>query len=122
MNKYFKIAGDLPQNNEEIIKHSEKEGKLKYSYNIKKKLEESQQEIKTNKINKSPEEIQAYLNNICSGVREEENIKEAGTIITTLEKLYDMVEKGYNIVTAEYLANNLVSIEFQKINKRGRRF
>ena len=118
MENYFKPAGELPNNNDSPNKQEQKKnGRLKFSKDLENKYKTN------NKINNiKKQNIDNYLKQIISKPSYDEEIQEAGSIITTLEKLCQMVEDGYNITEAEYLAGNLVSITFQKIRKKGRRF
>ena len=111
MKNYFKVVGEIPNNNEN------QESKLKLSKDLENKYKTNS---KIDNIKK--QNIDNYLKQILSEPSYDEEIQEAGSIITTLEKLYQMVEDGYNITEAEYLTGNLVSIKFQKIRKKGRRF
>ncbi len=114
MEKYFKPAKDLSQ--DEINIEQPKEGKLRFSHNLQEKYGKQN----TSKIKSKREKIEEYLKSIVSEPDDGELI-EAGSKITTIDKLSNLIEEGYIITEATYLNENLVSISFQKSKKRRRK-
>lgn len=108
-NKYFKIAGDLTekQENRDMNKYFKPAGDLEETVEI---IFKEQQETF----------IKNYLLEIISGERleEEENIIGAGSMIISFSQLQKMVEEGcYNFIKAEYLNPEMIIIEYQKYQK-----
>ena len=117
MENHFKPAVELTNKNDYPNKQKQKNGKLKFSKDLQNK-----HKTNNNIDNIKKQNIDNYLKQIIRQPSYNEEIQEAGRIITTLQKLYQMVEDGYIITQADYLNDNLVSITFQKIRKKGRRF
>lgn len=67
------------------------------------------------------EEIDDYLLTVVSGERTpSENICESGSTLVKYDKLKEMVDNNYNIISAKYLGDDLISIRYDKeIDKRG---
>ena len=73
------------------------------------------------------EEIQKYLDKISSGIRYDSNsergmvCEEGDTIVFSMDEVVDMVEKGYNIISANCLNKDVIQIKYQGFMKgRGR--
>lgn len=70
------------------------------------------------------EEIQKYLDSISSGIRydyESERgmvCEEGDTIVFSLAEVIDMVNNGYNIISANCLNKDMIQIKYQGFMKR----
>ena len=111
MNKYFKPAGNLNEN--------ESEQRYFASARDLNQDETTQKYFKPagdleNNLNIADEvEIKSYLESVVSHERLEGAI-EGGMIIVSFSKLQELVNSGYNIVSAQYLNPNMIAIEYQK--------
>lgn len=93
MKNYFKQAGDLPQDNKPILNDNQS--------------------------------VVDYLDSITTGISYRNNpnyqVLSGGMIITTLDKVKEMVDSGYNIVNSELLSEingeYLISIEFEELDQ-----
>lgn len=71
-------------------------------------------------------DIEEYLISIVSG-KKYANESELGTLIgggntiVDLNRLQEMVDLGYNIVSAKYINNNMIMVEFQEFKKNDSR-
>ena len=90
---YFKPAGDLSDNNQEMNDSSKIEDIKNYLLSI---------------VSGKEYDFESELGTLCSG----------GSMIVSLSQLKEMVEDGtYNIIKAEYLNPNFIAIEFQQFQK-----
>jgi len=62
------------------------------------------------------DEINDYLESIVSGKKYPDAIG-AGNIIVTFSRLRDMVDMGFNIVSAKCINPELIEIEFQELRR-----
>lgn len=105
-NKYFKIAGDLTDN--QPIKES-----LNSSFKPPKSIPNNEQEIF----------IKNYLLEIVSGEELYDNFGDlkivgSGSMILSFNEIQKMVEEGcYNFIKAEYFNPEMIEIKYQKIIK-----
>lgn len=65
-------------------------------------------DLDNNVYNMTDEERKEYLKNVVSGVRYDDMINETGIMIVSFDKVGEMVEDRYNIVSAEYLNSEMV--------------
>ena len=66
------------------------------------------------------EDVKRYVMEHTSGVRYDYDMMSMGKIIVSFLDFVNMVNDGYNIVNSEVLNRDMISIEFQKICKKGR--
>ena len=66
------------------------------------------------------EDVKRYVMEHTSGVRYDYDMMSMGKIIVSFSDFVNMVNDGYNIVNSEVLNKDMISIEFQKIHKKGR--
>lgn len=93
MKNYFKQAGDLPQDDKPILNDNQS--------------------------------VVDYLDSITTGISYRNNsnyqVLSGGMIITTLDKVKEMVDSGYNIINSELLSEingeYLISIEFEELDQ-----
>lgn len=81
-------------------------------------------------IQLSDREINDYVKSCVSGIKLPNGfngytLSEAGRMIVSFPKFIQMVSSGYNIISADYLGNDNVDIEYQKFmefnnKKKGR--
>ena len=91
--------------------------KLKISPNLKRIVKD---DIVLDRVTlpKTLDEIEAYVKSHTSGIRKYDNVCEGGNIIVTLNEFINMVNEGYNIISAEVLNENMISIDYQKEIKK----
>lgn len=79
----------------------------------------------------SDKEINDYVKSYVSGIKLPNGfngytLSEAGRMIVSFPKFIQMVSSGYNIISADYLGNDNVDIEYQKFmefnKKKGRQY
>ncbi len=105
--KDFRIPTDLDL-------ESESEKKNNYGYR------DTSYDIDRNSV----EEIQKYLDSISSGIRydyESERgmvCEEGDTIVFSIDEVIDMVNNGYNIISANCLNKDMIQIKYQGFMKR----
>lgn len=66
----------------------------------------------------SLEEVKAYVMAHTSGVKYHYDLAEGGVILVSFREFVGMIQDGYNIIKAEVLNENYISIEYQKEIKR----
>jgi hypothetical protein len=105
--EYFKRPGDLPTENHQ------NEAMLPLQ-NINKE--------RSTGTAMTEQQIKDYLLTIATGKKygfesELGTLSGGGRTITTFEELNEMVATGYNIVSANYIGNNMIEVEFQQFRK-----
>lgn len=109
MNKYFRQASDLLDDSK------------KYFY-VPGDLNDGIKNVVVSK-EMSVEEINNYLNTIVSGKEYDSDCElgtlcAAGSCIVSFDELKSMIDEGgYNIISAECLNREMISIEYQQFNK-----
>lgn len=99
MNNFFKPAEDLNKNESEQ-KYFKQAGDLENNLNIADEVE-----------------IKSYLESVVSHQKFEGAIG-GGMMIVSFSRLQELVDSGYNIVKAEYINPNMISIEFQEFETK----
>lgn len=112
-NKYFKPAGDLDDGLIQPIRESKNINNI----NVKKinNINENIDKVNINNSNK----LDDYLLSVVSGkkydrVCELGVLMGAGRMVVSVEQLMQMVDEGYNIVSANVINSNMIKIEFQR--------
>ena len=116
MNKYFKKAGNLDEN---YFRSASDLGEPSVIDNIRdeNKYFHPAGDLKVTNVNSN---IDDYLLSVVSGEKyDSELVVGAGRIITDINRLKQMVDEGYNIVSAKCLhpTGSMIEVEFQKIRK-----
>ena len=103
--------------------------KLKISPNLKKAMEQNKKMTidKNNKgfkistdLDNFDEDIYSYVVKHTSGIKYDYLSSEGGLIIVSFDEFKRMVDDGYNIISADIISDNMISIEYQKEIKRSR--
>ena len=135
MNKYFKMAGNLDSSDTQTKKNDG----LKLGEPFFRRagdLETPEKVNSTGLKSANPhfrragdldgkslkEEIEDYILSVTSGKRYDA-VCELGTLcgggmtIVTFDKLKEMVNEGYNIVSAKYINDTMIDVEFQQFRQ-----
>jgi len=123
MKDYFKPAGDVvePKNMDELFRIPVEKEEIKNKNGYFQAAGDLQIGINEPSRDYSIQEIEDYLLTIVSGERISESkfgsLSGEGRMIVSFDRLKDMVNNGYNIVKAQCINPNMISIEFQEFRK-----
>lgn len=109
-NMYFKSAGDLDNESDKAFTPFKNPQEMVDSFRPAGDLGETI-------VGNSKDEIEDYLLSVVSGKKEYENICGGGRTIVSFETLRDMVDSGYNIVSANYINSDMIEVEYQELGK-----
>ena len=123
MKDYFIPAGDIvePKNTDEFFRIPAEKEEIKNKNGYFQAAGDLQFGINEPSRDYSIQEIEDYLLTVVSGERISESkfgtLSGEGRMIVSFDRLKDMVNNGYNIIKAECINPNMISIEFQEYRR-----